>query len=80
MKNILPVTLCILCYSCFPSRDIQAEMVDATLVKVVEISRYPDIKQKMLTWQTNKAISFVTYESATVNIPIGTQAKVLLQK
>lgn len=80
MKAFLAGTLCSLLYACFPAREIQAEMVNATLVKVEEVNRYPNIKQKILTWQTDKALSFVTVESASVNIPIGTHAKVLVQK
>lgn len=80
MKNFLALALCGLCYSCFPAREIQAEMVDATLIKVEEVSRYPNIKQKILTWQTQKAITFVTFEPSSINIPIGTLTKVLVQK
>lgn len=80
MKTILTISLCTLLYACFPAHEIQAEMVDATLVKVEEVNRYPNIRQKILTWQTDRAISFVTVESATVQIPIGTHTKVLLQR
>lgn len=81
MKTFLAaVALCALCYACVPSQEIQGEMVDATLVKVEEVNRYPNIKQKLLTWQTDKAVSFVTIESAATNIPIGTHTKVILQK
>lgn len=80
MKTILAICLCTLCYACFPAHEIQAEMVDATLVKVEEVSRYPNIKQKILTWQTDRSVSFITIESASTNIPVGTHTKVLLQK
>jgi hypothetical protein len=69
-----------MCYACFPSRDLQAEMVFATLVKVEEVNRYPNLKQKVLTWQTAKSVSFVTFESSSVNLPIGTKTRVLVQK
>ena len=74
------MTLGVLCYACFPAREIQAELVNATLVKVEEVNRYPNIRQKILTWQTERAVSFVTIEPSSTNIPIGTQTKVLLQK
>jgi hypothetical protein len=80
MKAILAVTLSTLCYACFPAREIQAEMVNATLVKVEEVNRYPNVKQKLLTWQTERAVSYVTIEPSSTNIPIGTQTKVLLHK
>lgn len=80
MKLIYSVIVCALMYACAPSRELQAEMVFATLVKVEEVNRYPNIKQKVLTWQTDRSVSFVTFESAAVNIPIGTQTRVLVQK
>jgi hypothetical protein len=80
MKTILSIAVCVMCYSCFPAREVQAELVYATLVKVEEVNRYPNLKQKILTWQTDKEISFVTYEKSSINIPIGTQTRVLMTK
>jgi hypothetical protein len=80
MKLFLSLAISTLCVSCFTGRELQAEMVSATLVKVEEVSRYPNIKQKVLTWQTDKSVSFVTFESSSVNIPLGTQTRVLVQK
>jgi hypothetical protein len=80
MKLFVSIAICTMCYSCFPGRELQAEMVYATLVKVEEVNRYPNIKQKVLTWQTDKAVSFVTYESSAVDLPIGTKTRVLVQK
>ncbi|MBB1286453.1 hypothetical protein HRH25_18870 [Flavisolibacter sp. BT320] len=80
MKTILSIAVCVICYACFPAREVQAEMVYATLVKVEEVNRYPNLKQKILTWQTDKEVSFVTYEKSSINIPIGTQTRVLMTK
>ncbi|HEY1022802.1 MAG TPA: hypothetical protein VGE06_10850 [Flavisolibacter sp.] len=80
MRTILSIAVCALCYACFPSREVQAEMVFATLVKVEEVNRYPNFKQKILTWQTEKDVSFITYEKSSVDIPIGTQTRVLMAR
>ncbi len=80
MKPFLSFLLCATCYACFPARELQAEMVFATLVKVEEVNRYPNIKQKILTWETDKAVSFVTFESNKVDLPIGTKTRVLVHK
>ena len=80
MKKILSAALCVSLYACFPSREIQAEMVDATLVKVEVVNRYPNIKEKLLTWETDHSVSFVTYEPSSTEIPIGTRTKVLVPK
>ncbi|HET7899446.1 MAG TPA: hypothetical protein VFL47_17285 [Flavisolibacter sp.] len=80
MKAILVIVISTLCYACFPAHELQAEMVDATLVKVEEVNRYPNVRQKILTWQTERAISFVTIEPAATEIPLGTHTKVLMQR
>lgn len=80
MKTVLSIAVCAMCYACFPAREVQGEMVYATLVKVEEINRYPNLKQKILTWQTEKNVSFVTFERASVDLPIGTQARVLMTR
>lgn len=80
MKLLLSFVTSAFLVSCFPARELQAEMVYATLVKVEEVNRYPNIRQKILTWQTDKSVSFVTYERSSVNIPVGTQTRVLVHK
>jgi hypothetical protein len=80
MKLFIPLAICTMCYACFPGREVQAEMVYAMLVKVEEVNRYPNRKQKALTWQTEKDVSYVTYESPSVNLPIGTRTRVLVHK
>lgn len=80
MKLFYSILACALLYACAPSRELQAQMIYATLVKVEEVNRYPNIKQRVLTWQTDKSVSFITFESAAVDIRIGTQTRVLVQK
>lgn len=80
MRAILSIAVCAMCYACFPTREVQAEMVYATLVKVEEVNRYPNLKQKIFTWQTERDVSFVTYEKSSVNIPVGTQTRVIMAK
>lgn len=80
MKTILLIVMSALCYACFPAREVQAEMVFATLVKVEEVNRYPNIRQKVFTWQTEKDVAFVTIEPITVDIPLGTHTRVLLTR
>jgi hypothetical protein len=77
-KLFLFVAICIMCCSCFPQKDLQAELTYATLVKVEEVNRYPNLKQKIFTWETAKLISFKTFESSSMDIPIGTKTRVLV--
>ena len=79
-KLFLSAVVCTLCWSCFGSRDLQGELVYATLVKVQEVNRYPNIKMQVLTWETAKSVSFVTFEPSDEKIAIGTKARVLVFK
>jgi len=79
-KLYLSIAICTMCFSCSVEKDLQGEFVYATLVKVVEVNRYPNLKRKVLTWETDKLVSFTTFESSSENIPIGTKTRVLVFK
>jgi hypothetical protein len=64
---------------CASQHEIEADMVAATLVKVDVVNRSSG-KEKILTWKTNKDITYITYEPDYVNIPLGTITHVLIQK
>ena len=80
MKLFLCFAISTLCYSCVMERDLQAQITFATLVKVDEVHRYPYSNKKMYTWETDKFISFVTFESSSLDIPIGTKTRLLVFK
>ena len=77
-KLFLYFVVCTMCCSCFPARDLQGELVYATLVKVEEVTHYPNVKTKVLTWETTKFVSFKTFESSFADIPIGTKTRVVV--
>ena len=80
MKNSLLALLSFVCFSCSVDRELQAEMVDATLVKVEDIVRYPDIKKKLLTWKISETLTITSYDYSGINIPIGTVTKLLIKQ
>ena len=80
MKSILPALLAGYLAACTPQREIPAEMVDASLVKIDIIHRYPNVQQKMLTWKAENAGPFVTFEPMTSNLVLGTISKVVIPR
>ena len=78
MKSLLAFIMALV--GCTAEREIQADMVDATLVNIEVRNRYPDITEKVLTWRTSNKITYVTFEPAHTDLAIGTLRKVLVQK
>jgi hypothetical protein len=67
-------------FGCTSERELQAHMVDATLVNVELVNRYPDVREKILTWRTSTKVTYITYEPESTDLAIGTLRKVLIQK
>jgi hypothetical protein len=80
MKTIVLAMISCPILSCTTERDIQADIVDATLIKVEMVKRYPNAQEKWLTWSTSKAVNYVTVEPANSNAEIGMVRKVMIRK
>lgn len=79
MKPVLFVILLAL-ISCTAEKEIQASMVDATLVKITSVNRYPNKAEKILTWRTSNNITYVTFAPATTDLAVGTKRLVLVKR
>ena len=80
MKPILSLVLAIALCSCFPQRELQADLVDVTLIKVDTTRRFPDDEKKILTWRTDNKLTFVTFEPAEAYYPVGTRMKMMIPR
>ena len=80
MKPLLLLTLAAAMTGCMTQREVQADMIDAKLVQVDMVNRYPESPQKMLRWRTTDNVDYITFEPASVNVPIGAIMKVLVKK
>lgn len=80
MKSILFVVLITVLFSCFPQRELQADLVDATLIKVDTTHRFPDSDKQILTWITSNKLTFVTYEPGQAYYPLGTRIKMMVPR
>ena len=74
------VGLAAVLFACRTEREIQANMIDVSLIKIAIINRYPNLQQKMLTWRASDNVLYVTYEPMNINIDLGTKTTVLIRK
>lgn len=78
MKTILiAITLAIT--SCYTSKEIEIEMVQAELVRIDTVKRHPD-NQKMLTWRDQDDISYVSYAEMYEHYPLGFKMMVMRRR
>jgi hypothetical protein len=56
MKTILAIATVIALYSCLGPHELQAEMVNAELIKIDTAFRYTNDPQQMLTWRDDNHI------------------------
>jgi len=80
MKTAITLILCAVFFSCSVDREIQADIVDFQLVKIDTIQRYPNMKQKLLTWRSDSNIAYVTYEPMSNGFTVGSKMKVMVTK
>jgi hypothetical protein len=80
MKTAITLMLCAVLFSCTVDREIQADIVDVQLIKIDTIQRYPNMKQKLLTWRANTNVAYVTYEPMSSGFTIGSKMKMMVTK
>ena len=79
MKTILAVVTIAALYSCSPPRELQAEMVNAELVKIDTAFRYSNPEQ-MLTWRDDNHIDYITYAPMNNVFFLGSKMIVLVKR
>jgi hypothetical protein len=65
---------------CTMERQVQVRMVDVELVKVETIFRQPNQQEKVLTWQDENNIQYISYEPANSAVNIGSRMKMLVRR
>jgi len=69
-----------LLFACNTEREIQADLIDASLVKIDIVNRYPDKQQKVLTWRAADNVIYITFEPMSTDIALGTQRRVMVRR
>jgi hypothetical protein len=80
MKTIFISAALVALYGCAAHREVQAEIVNAQLVKIDTVYRYDKNPQKQLTWVDENAIEYVTFASLASNYNIGSRMMVLVRR
>ena len=80
MKYILAALVPGCLFACTAGEKIHASLMDASLVRIDIVSRYPNVQQKMLTWRTEGSGDYITFEPLTTKIALGTTIKAMLYR
>jgi hypothetical protein len=81
MKKLLIIAVSAIAFtSCFSTREsIQAELVDAELIKVDTVERYLNTYQQVLTWKTSDHFEYMSYAPMGRKYLVGTRMSVLIR-
>ena len=79
MKHLSAFVFALL-FGCSTEREIQANLVEASLVKIEIVSRFPNNQQKLLTWLTPDQVRYITYEPIETTTFVGMSRTVMVRK
>ncbi len=78
MKKLFIIALAATFTGCFSTREsVQANLVDAELVRIDTVERYAGRHQQLLTWKTSDHMEYVSYVPMGRKYAIGTKMAVL---
>ena len=78
MKTILAAALVLsVLTGCFSTKEIQVEMVDATLIRIDTINRETQYQKQLFTWRDQKNIEYTSFETMSKYYALGTIMTVL---
>ena len=80
MKQILPFLFTASILSCGTAKEVQMDMADVQLVKIDTIQRYNNSSEKLLTWQDENHMSYVTFVPIEVHYALGSRMKVMMRR
>ena len=80
MKKLLIIAVAAVFTGCLSTREsIQANLVDAELVKIDTVERYVNKYQQVLTWKTSDHMEYVSYVPMGRKYVVGTRMAVLIR-
>ena len=69
----------IILYSCSANKEIQVNMVNAELVKIDTITRYP-YQEKVLVWKGSNNVEYISYAPINRKHIVGEKMPVMVQR
>ncbi len=79
MKSLVCVVAVVFLYSCSAEREVQVEMMNAELIKIDTIYRYPGVQQ-VLTWRCAKDMEYISFEPINNYYKLGFKTPVLVRR
>jgi len=80
MKKIFPFFLFATIIGCNAGKEVQMSMADVQLVKIDTVKRYPYSSEKLLTWQDNNRVNYVTFVPVEAYYALGTRMRVMMRR
>lgn len=80
MKAVLSLMGLGILFACGTSREIEVDFVNAELVKIDTVYRYPNNYQQVLTWKSENNIQYVSYASLNNAYAVGSRMLVMVKK
>jgi len=80
MKKVLPIVLTAALISCGASKEVQVDLTDVQLIKIDTVQRYPNSAEKILTWQDDNHMSYVTFVPIETHYMVGARMKVMVRR
>ncbi|HEX6916222.1 MAG TPA: hypothetical protein VF145_13325 [Chitinophagaceae bacterium] len=78
MKKLFVIAVAAVFTGCFSTREgIQANLIDAELIRIDTVQRYVNTYQQLLTWRTSDHMEYVSYVPMGRKYVVGTRMAVL---
>ena len=79
MKAIIVAMVIIAVFGCSAGRDIQVEFITAKLIKIDTVQKF-DQYEKLLTWEDNHNIRYISYVPMKNRVTVGIQMLVMRRR
>jgi len=80
MKTILVIATAVAFCSCAGPRELEAEMVNAQLIRIDTAFRYANDPKQILLWRDDNNVDYITYASMNNSFLLGSRMVVLVKR
>jgi hypothetical protein len=81
MKAVIGIMGLVILFACGTSKEIEVDFVNAELVKIDTVYRYPNNYQQVLTWKSkDNNVQYVSYASIGNVYSVGSRMLVMVKR
>ena len=81
MKTVLGIVVMVILFACGTTKNIEVDFVNAELVKIDTVYRYPNSYQQVLTWKSvENNIQYISYASLANAYAVGSRMLVMVKR